>query len=241
MKSKQTVNLIVKTHCLFIVLLLFTWSLMLIVRDVFFTPFVDLTFTGYFFWYLNTRLPLQLPLVIFISLSIKNGWWQKMFSWKIWILPASAIISFSAISWHLSGSPFKTEITGFSWSWIAYITHSILFMLQLFFYQRSRSNLESFILSFLGCYLGGLLHELPVFPLLHYPFQSYLHYPLIVAVVTFGYLLFYRKPKISKIGILFSVLLLAPFYLLYLKVPFWLHRLVVFPLFLVLAYSEVKK
>ena len=228
----------VKTYFLFASAFLFGWAFILMFRELFGCIFVDLTLSRYFFWYLLTRLPLQLPLVIFITTSIKNKWWQKMFSWKIWSLPASAIISFSAISWHLTRSPFKTEITGISWSWIAYISHTALFMLQLFLYQRSRPNLESFILSFLGCYLGSLLYELPVILVLNYPIQKYLYYPLTVAIITFGYLLFYQKLKFSKSAIIVSVLLLAPFYLLYFKIPFWLHRLFVFPLFLSLPLSR---
>jgi len=228
-----------KVFLLFIILFLFFRSLMLIVTDIFLTDFIDLTLSKYFFWYLNTRLPLQLPLLVFVTMSTRKCWWQKLFSYKIWLFPSAAIIAGSVFFWCLSGDPYTAMTIGFSWSWVAIITHSLLFILQLFLYQRFRSNLEAFILSFLGCKLGGFIYELPVFPLLNYPFQTYLYLPLMIAFITFGYLILYRKPKFCKTAIILSVLVLASLYLFYFQIPWWMHRLFVFPLFLSLAHSEL--
>jgi hypothetical protein len=183
-------------------------------------------------------LPLQLPFFVFLAYKLKTvGWFQKLFSWKLYIVPLLCLFAFSMVFWHLDmASSYQTMFLGCKWSFHAIATHSLFFGLLLFLFQRKVSNFEGFLLSYLTVYLNGIVYEMPIL------FESGLlggiffmqMLPLTLCIYVF--MLIRNGFRFSK-KLVLGMLLLFVGYLTYSFIPSWGLRLISIPLMASLPFS----
>lgn len=184
--------------------------------------------------FLHERLPFQLPLIVYLGAHIRSDLWQKIFSWKALVIPTSIMLLVSVFVWQFNPEYlYQTSLLGFKWNWIAVSQWLLLFILQLYLYQKSGiGNFISFLLSYLGVFLGSFLYEVPFF------LKSgglYLDFMIIYvfSFMVFAWILFKEKAPLRLRHFVF-LLPLVPIWIFYFDLPMWIHRLSVFPYFLLL-------
>jgi len=189
--------------------------------------------------FLHAQLPFQLPLIIYVGTRIKSDVWQRLFAWQTWIFPVSLLLSFSIIVWQFNPAHlYQTALLGFEWNWIAVFEWNILFILQLYLYQKCNTrNFIAFILSYLGVFLGSFLYEIPWFIKTGGIYQSMFLITYMFSFAIFTVLLFREKLKLTlwNFMLFFPVILVWIFYF---DIPMWFHRLSVFPFFLSLSITK---
>ena len=189
--------------------------------------------------FLHARLPFQLPFIIYVGTHIKSNVWQKIFAWQTWVFPVSLGISMSILTWRFNPAYlFQTALLGFKWNWIAVIEWNILFILQLYLYQKyGTKNFVAFILSYLSVFLGSFLYEIPVFIKTGGIFNIIFLITYVLSFTVFAFLLFRAKIKLK----LWHFTLFLPIifvWIFYFNLPMEIHRLSVFPFFLSLSITK---
>jgi len=189
--------------------------------------------------FLHAQLPFQLPLIIYAGTRIKSNLWQRLFAWQTWIFPVSLLLSISISVWQFNPAYlYQTALLGFKWNWVAVIEWNILFILQLYLYQKCNTQkFIAFILSYLGVFLGSFLYEIPWFIKTGGIYNSVFLITIILSFAIFAVLLFREKLKLTlwNFMLFFPVILIWIFYF---DTPMWIHRLSVFPFFLSLSITK---
>jgi len=190
--------------------------------------------------FVHARLPFQLPLIIYAGTRIKTNLWQKLFAWQTWIFPVSLLLSISIVVWQFNpANLYQTALLGFKWNWIAVIEWNILFILQLYLYQKCNTqNFTAFTLSYLGVFLGSFLYEIPFFIKTGGIYKSEFLITILLSFTVFAVLLFREKLKLKlwNFIVFFPIILVWIFYF---DIPMWIHRLSVFPFFLSLSVTNL--
>lgn len=116
------------------------------------------------YYYVKNYFPFHCIGLIFFAFISKSSW-KKLFSWKLFVGPILGLVVLSFSQWKLNSLlNYECYIFGYQWSWIALITWSLLFITQLFLYQRKHvDNALSFVLSVYGVFLAQLIYEIPYY------------------------------------------------------------------------------
>lgn len=228
------------TFFLYLTVWLFVVSWIFFIFDVLFYWYnPDLTLSQCVFkCFLHGRLPFQLPLILCVGTHIKSNLWQQLFSWRIWLFPISLVISISILIWQFNPTYlYQTALLGFKWNWVAVIEWNILFFLQLYLYQKCHAkNFVGFALSYLGVFLGSFLYEIPFFIKMGGIYNRTFLITYLVSFTVFVGVLCREKIKLK----LYNFILFFPIILLwifYFNTPMWIHRLSVFPFFLIIPFG----
>lgn len=242
--SKNPRNIkIVFTFFLTLAWSLFLLSWVLFAIDVLFCNYTSpLTLSQWLFFFLHCRLPFQLPLIVYAGTRIKSNLWQKIFAWQTWMLPVSLLASISILVWQFNPTYlYQTALLGFKWNWIAVLTWNILFILQLYLYQKGNTqNFVAFTLSYLGVFLGSFLYEIPFFIKTGGISNSTFLIIYIISFIVFAWILAREKLKFNLWNLMFfSPIILI--WIFYFDLPIWIHRLSVFPFFLSLSVTNWRK
>jgi len=205
------------------------------------TTYEGVTIAKYVMHYLHLILPLQLPFFAVLATKTKPKL-QKIFSWKLWIIPMATLFMFSLASWRLDRTLTKNtyDIIGMYWSFHAIATYSLLFPTFLYLYQKRIENFSAFLLSFISLYFIGIIYEVPLLIKLSLwegiIFRQYL--PLTIAVFCLLIFRYRLSPKLKIITP--SLAILCVWYLIYFVFPRQLYiipRLVPVPILLAFALS----
>lgn len=239
--SKNPHNIEIFSFFLYLIIWLFLVSWGFFIFDVFFywyNPSLTLS-QCVFKCFLHTRLPFQLPLLVYIGTHIKSNVWRTIFAWQTWMFPVSLVISISVLVWQFNPAYlYQTALLGFKWNWVAVFEWNILFILQLYLYQKCATpNFIAFILSYLGVFLGSFLYEIPVFIKSEGIYNTPFLITYLVSFSVFASLLFREKKKLK----LWNFMIFLPIILIwifYFNIPMWIHRLSVFPFFLSLSITK---
>ena len=214
--------------------LLFFISWFFVIVDVFFSTYsLPLTWNRYLIQFLHTRLPFQLPLILYVGTRVKSSLWQKTWAWQTWAFPTSLLMCVSVFTWQFNPDYlYQTSLLGFNWNWAAVLEWSLLFILQLYLYQRCNTqNFVAFTLSYLGVFVGSFIYEVAFFAANGALYDSAGLTPYIFCCIIFAAVLYKQKftPKLWNVTLFFPIILLWMFYF---SMPTWVPRLSVFPFFL---------
>lgn len=194
-----------------------------------------LTVQTYLYFFVKARLPFMLPFIVFLMLNIgQSSKLSKVFSWKVWCVPAITVTAISIVV-------NLDNLFGFDWYWPAIATWTTLFLAQLYLYQRSNIPKQfGLLLSFLGICVASDLYEFP-FIGTHISLINFLS-PL-AYIGLFGFLLWNFKVHIDKILVLTLVPIFVEWILYYgslFDYP-WVKRAMTIPLLVYLAYRSTKR
>lgn len=185
------------------------------------------------YWYVKRYFPFHCLGLVFFSITSKSQW-KKLFNWKLFAGPVLVLVAFSFSRWKLNSLlNYECYLFGYRWSWVALITWSLLFITQLFLYQRKRLDKAlSFVLSVYGVFLAQHIYEIPYY---YQRGHNIFFLDQTIIGVTFTAILLYQgwKPTYHlAIGGIPIVLGWAAIFILGCYVPAWLPRLTTIPFFL---------
>ena len=92
-----------------------------------------------------------------------NKYANNLLTPKIWVIPLLSLASYSFYNWlFLSNDRFYVD--GYDWQWVALITYSLFFVVQLIVFSRNKiGNLQGFVLTVFACNLSSMIYEIPFF------------------------------------------------------------------------------
>jgi len=162
---------------------------------------------------------------------MKKSKFQKLFHWKICIVPCVIVFLFGLFQWKFDyNHNIDTSFLGYEWQWCAIVIYSGLFAVQVFLYNGKLSNFNGFVSSLSGILLGSGLYEIPFF--IQSRHANWEFSKNFVSLITLAILLYKAKWKISKKFIL-SCIPLFILWFTYNTLPspiYWIHRLSIFPI-----------
>lgn len=197
--------------------------------------------------FLSNYLPFYLfilPLMVYFNIP-KNRNWQKIFNWKLWIFPFLGFILFGVSQWQFTPTlNYQTQIFGFQfrWQWAAMVEWSLLFITQLFLYQKNGMHKAlAFAISFYGVFLAGVLYEIPwYFKPGTENWASLFKIKNVFVAFAFPAILHHAKWKLNRLlllGLIPLIILYPSYYMLPSAHRYWLVRLFTFPLFIMIPLT----
>ena len=171
----------------------------------------------------------------------------KLFSPKIWAIPLLSLAVYSGYNWILLSND-RFYVDGYGWQWVALITYSLFFAVQLIIFSRNKiGNLKGFVLTVFACNLSSMIYEIPFFIING---NSEIVFLLILNSILYMVLLIQAKYKLNWF-LIPAILWLSFCYVIDFLNPvwgspfwfafFWLPRLAPIPLFLLIALKVESK
>jgi hypothetical protein len=238
--QKPRISRLLKLIILIILIELNIICSLFLIRDIIWTSRAEVSPFKFLKYFLDFHAPIYTISLVYTASQTKSPW-KKLFHWKVWSAPALAGIIFSLSQWQFNPiNDYNTQILGMNWQWNAIILWTILFILQLYIYQKRGVDLTcSFVLSFYGVRLAGLLYEIPWYIATGKWLIEIQHPKLIFTLPLFIFLLWIfncrPKPKILFLS-LTPVMLIWLFYYQLPPNTGWLPRLATYPFFLTLSF-----
>jgi len=166
-----------------------------------------------------------------------------VFNPKIWIIPLLSVAFYSFYNW-ICGGGVRFYADGYTWQWIALITYSLFFAIQLIVFSHNKiGRLKGFVLTVFACTLSSMIYEIPFFILRGFN-EVWLR--LFFTGILFMILLVQTKykptwllmPALSWLAFCYVIDFLNPIWGTGFWDTFiWLPRLAPIPLFLAIAYK----
>lgn len=216
-------------------------SLTMLVLDITYFAYNNVGFTLFVWVYIKKHFPVNLVCLVFVT-ALTRSTCRKV-DWKIMVAPALVAAGYAVFNWQFSRSRNYFSVSGLNWQYAALFEWNLLFILSVFLFSKKNVDaITVFTLSYFNMYLGGILYEVPWF-IASGQWVNHVHNEVNWMVVACYVFLLYRiKWRFTRFMIP-TILFLFGMYLPYYLWPpdfYWVPRLAVYPLFLMVPFSLKK-